>query len=172
MQKAHELSHPVWIVTHADHGRSRTAPTALACAGSPPAIGSSSTSTIGPDRLGPPDQLRGTREIVGAEHDVHLWSSRPQELAVFLCETATDGDLHSRVLGLERLRDGPGFRRGGCPRSRGCSTCSGSRRPPSRGRLPVPSRRRRASPASRSESCSFIWQPKVRMWNVFGTAPV
>ena len=65
----------------------------------------------------------------------------------------------------------PGCRTACCPRSRGSRTCSGrSTRASATSSVGVmPSAR--SIPPIRSESCSFIWHPKVRIRNVPLTSP-
>ena len=164
MQNVHELSQPIWIVTHAECRDSRRAGSAPVSppAQAPPVDGSCSSaiSTIGrPVAPGRVEQRGRPAEVVGAEHDVDVPGPLDDQVAVLLGEAAADRDLQVGVgvlQGLEPaevavelvvgvLADAAGVEDddvGVVDASRSASSPSAT-----------------SSPATRSESCSFIWQP-------------
>ena len=99
MQKAHELSQPIWIVIHAECGVSRTAGSAEGYASC-----SSRISTIGPSRRARASSAGRVRQVVGAEHDVDVARPRHDLVTVLLGEAPPDRDLQVGTLVLERLQ--------------------------------------------------------------------
>ena len=105
------------------------------------------------------EQRRQRADVVGAEHDVHPRGLPQHRVAVLLGQAAADGDLHVGV-GLLARREvaevavelvvGVLAHRAGVEHDDvgvgAVGRALGIRRPP-------------ADPASRSESCTFIWQP-------------
>ena len=98
MQNAHELSQPIWIVTHAEWSTSRRAGNADGYASC-----SSRISTIGPSSSRACEELGRRREVVRPEHDVDVRRSREHDVAVLLREAAADRDLQVGPFVLQRL---------------------------------------------------------------------
>ena len=100
MQNAHELSQPIWIVTHArvvDLARGPAAPTGTPRA--PRGSRRSARSARGPARAA----RRRVGQVVGAEHDVDVAGPLDDQLAVLLGQAAADRDLQVGPAVLERL---------------------------------------------------------------------
>ena len=102
MQKAQELSHPVWMLTHAAYGSSRTAPGPSS--GSVPASGSGASriSISGPSSCARRSRTGARAQVVRAEHDVDPAHLLLDPLAVLLGQAAADGDLQAG-LGVHQL---------------------------------------------------------------------
>jgi hypothetical protein len=99
MQKAQALSHPIWIVTHAEWARSRRTGRADGKASD-----SARISRTGPSSAARLQQLDGPTDVVGAEH--HVDERRPllDRGLVLLGEAPGDGDLHAGPRPLQRLQ--------------------------------------------------------------------
>ena len=102
MQNAHELSQPIWIVTHALWPCSRFAGSAEGNAAASSAAVASSTSTIGP-LAGELDQIGGAMHVVGAEHHVDPRRLRADALGLVLGEASAHDDLHAGATVFDRL---------------------------------------------------------------------
>ena len=158
MQKAQELSQPVWIVIHAAQGTSRTAVRAGAWSAAAAGSGASSTSTIGALGRGAAQQLRCGRQVVGPEDDVDVPRALDDALAVHLGEAAPDGDLEPGSARAERLQLAEVAVElvvGVLPDAAGVEDDDVGVLQARRGDEAVGTSR----PARRSESCSFIWHP-------------
>ena len=113
----------------------------------------------------------GARARLWVPNTTSTWPARWRiELPVLLGQAAADGDLQVRA-----LRPASAFR---LPEVAvelvvGVLADAAGVEDHDVGRLErrrsAPARRPTRRPARRSESCSFIWQPKVRMWNVAAT---
>ena len=153
MQKAHELSQPIWIVTHAAWSTSRRAGSADGYASC-----SSRISTTGPSTRARASSVGRVGEVVGAEHDVDVRRPLAHELAVLLGQAAADRDLQLGPALLQRLQPAE------VPVELvvGVLADAAGVEHDDVGDVEVVGRLHavgREQPAIRSESCSFIWHP-------------
>ncbi len=174
MQKAHELSQPVWMVTHAAYGRSRAAPSAAACcspAVSADAVGASVTSTTGPVSAALRSRA-GALAALWVPKTTSTWGARAR-----MASPSSWARHPPTAICMPGRRSRSALRLPRCPKNRlsafsrmqqvlKTTTSAAS----SRSILTSPSAR--SAPARRSESCSFIWHPKVRIANVRGAGAV
>ena len=99
MQNVHELSQPIWIVTHAECGWSRRAGSADGYASC-----SSRISTTGALEPGAVEQRRRACARLWVPNTTSTWPARcDDQLAVLLGEAAADRDLEPGPRGLQRL---------------------------------------------------------------------
>ena len=163
MQNAHELSHPIWMVTQPAQGTSRRTGSADGNVSWSSATAASRISMIDrPSTLDCSMQQRGGPvHVVGAEHDVDVAGPLQDGVPVLLGQAAADDDLHPGLLVLDRLQVPEGAVElvvGVLPDAAGVEHDDvGVVDPVGRHEAIGLSR-----PAIRSESCSFIWHPKVR----------
>ncbi len=104
------------------------------------------------------EQCRQRPDVVRAEDDIHPWGPAQHRVAVLLGQAAADGDLHVRVgllaghqvaeVAVELVVGVLAHRAGVEHHDVGVRAVGGP-----------PVSRASSSPASRSESCTFIWQP-------------
>ena len=99
MQNAHELSQPIWMVTHAEWSASRRA-------GQRRRVRLVLLEDLDDRALeaGPLEQRRRVGQVVGAEHDVDVRRPLDDELAVLLGQAPADRDLQVGALLLQRLQ--------------------------------------------------------------------
>ena len=97
MQNAHELSQPVWIVTHAAYGSSRTAESAGGVVRRRGRVGGVQDLDDGALYRRPAQQLGGAGQVVGTEHHVDMAGLLADQLPVLLGQAAADGDLQPRL---------------------------------------------------------------------------
>ena len=165
MQKVHELSQPIWMVTHAEWPWSRRAGSADGYASC-----SSRISTTGPSsrarsssaaalaRLWVPNTTSTwpARSTISSRS---FWARQPPT-AIWRSGRSCLQRLQAAEVAVELvvgvLADA----------ARVEHDDVGRRRASSVGSMPSAA----SSPAMRSESCSFIWHPKVRTWKRRGSA--
>ena len=140
MQKVHELSQPIWMVTHAECALSRRAGSADGYASC-----SSRISTTGPSSRARSSSVARVGQVVGAEHHVDVAGPLDDQLAVLLGQAPADRDLEPGRSAASAPSAGRGGRRACCRRSPGCSRCSARRRRRPRGRRWPPCPRPRAA---------------------------
>ena len=161
MQKAQLLSHPIWMVTHAVWpaswrlGQGRGEQEVVVADGLVEDLG---------DGAVPPsvvEQLDGAVDVVGAEDHVDVGGLLADELAVLLGQAASHDDLQvgaGVLVPLELAEVAVELVVGVLPDAAGVEDHHVGLVDRAAAVSPSAS----SKPAMRSESCSFIWHPKVR----------